>query len=1500
MTTTGITALHITSSGFSKNVTGSAKVSTSAVSSKVSASTTHHTSLSSLEQPSTVLTSSNPVASIAISFGFATSSRGPLKHPTQTPSVSTGTTAVTYTTAVSTIEPTHQEQSSLFTKIIGSSFITTQLAKSPSIPSRTSGPSIFSTLITTMSPTAILSASTLSTAEKSSVSHSTSPARSTIFTTHLPLKSTAALTKISASSKRHTSFVTKTTEASTLATTITVAESSIPYRTSKMSTLSSTTSSGPYTTSAGVAKTPTGPSKVSTSTVSSKAPTSSILTYEGITSPGQPSTVVTSSSVASSPVESSRTTTSTRGPLKHPTQTPSVSTGPTAVTYTTAVSTIEPTHQEQSSLFTKIIGSSFITTQLAKSPSIPSRTSGPSIFSTLITTMSPTAILSASTLSTAEKSSVSHSTSPARSTIFTTHLPLKSTAALTKISASSKRHTSIVTKTTEASTLATTITVAESSIPYRTSKMSTLFSTTSSGPYTTSTGVAKTPTGPSKVSTSTVSSKAPTSSILTYEGITSPGQPSTVVTSSSVASSPVESSRTTTSSRGTLKNVTSAVSTVPTKVIYSTAVSSVVPSTLWHASIETKVISSTATTTSHVKSSSIPSTHSEASIHSTVTSKILPTTKETLKTSSTPKEFSKISTSAFSTAKQSSVSSSIPLTASLETSKVFKSSTGSTFLTTFAPLKSTVELSKTSISSKRQSSTVSKTTGPFTVATSVAESFSISVIPSHATNITITKHPYITSVKFSKPTTGPSKVLTAEGSSKVPSSSIQAYKSPSSSQEASSIRTTSLAKSPSAAARSSGPLTFSRSIPPSTPALFSKVLESPFSTTEQYSVSSSTLLTEFPGKTSEVSISPSSPAKTTLSKSFSVISETFKSSALLSKGSTSPEKAITISPTLKTSKVSSSPLVHTTTGTKTTGYFLLTTTHVKAPTALTMTSKLSMASIFPSKGPLTTEKVSVTSLRPSKDSASAFITVTTTAKPTIAISLAKTSSAQNTTSGIPSIKSTISEKLSGFTTIATRLPTKETNYTKSSSFPSSSAETSLSHEVTFEELTKEPSESLSTTKKSELQTEHDFGQYTSTLTITSGKSDAIQKPSFSKCVNITCSKNGELNVETVKCPQLLDVTCNDGKPPMKIYDQDGCCYFYECRSCVGFNGQKRNLGETWTEHCQECTCDKKTATIICMPTECPELDYSKCDKPWLEPFVLLTEKDRCCGSIECRCLPLQCNTTLGDCPLGYAHVNTSADDCCITYECRPMNVCLVEGAVYQVGNSVWTSASCQNCECTDKKDPESGFNIVDCYPILCAIFCPQGFYYQESSNSCCGQCVQVSCPVKDANGTVYLIQPGETHVLSNDNCTHHTCENIDGLLVTSTQKQICPELNEEECEPDSVMKGPDGCCNICRVPKTCRVQTKQTLISYKGCSANVTLSYCKGACLSFEEFSLDKLSMNRTCGCCQELEAEEQNIDLTCSDGESNVSFNFTTVRRCGCTSAECTPLNPTVLYQTP
>ncbi|XP_075422773.1 mucin-5B-like [Ascaphus truei] len=397
---------------------------------------------------------------------------------------------------------------------------------------------------------------------------------------------------------------------------------------------------------------------------------------------------------------------------------------------------------------------------------------------------------------------------------------------------------------------------------------------------------------------------------------------------------------------------------------------------------------------------------------------------------------------------------------------------------------------------------------------------------------------------------------------------------------------------------------------------------------------------------------------------------------------------------------------------------------------------------------------------------------------------------------------------------------------------------------------------------------------------------------YSDCLTATCSDNGNLDVKGVLCPKVKNITCEGGRPPKRIYDQDGCCYHYQCKICVGYDGTNKSPGETWIDNCLECSCDIDRLEIFCKPLDCVEPDLSICDQPWLEPFQVLTDEDRCCPKIECRCVPAYCRNLTGDCPLGYEAVGTiGEEDCCITFECKPKNVCVFKGNMYQVGKSIWTDkSSCKDCQCLDTKDPQTGLNVVSCEPIRCMTNCPLGYFYHRPQGVCCGQCVQVSCVVKMNNGSVYLLQPGESRFLSVDNCTRYTCEVIKEHMVTASKTQICPTLLEGECESGTVEKAPDGCCDVCKAAKSCKVQKKTTLISHKNCRATVTLSYCEGSCPSLRQFSMEKLSMEGTCGCCQELKTKQQEVKLTCPNGEQSIPFTFTSAESCECTTTVCTP----------
>uniref|UniRef100_A0A3Q3A165 Intestinal mucin-like protein n=1 Tax=Kryptolebias marmoratus TaxID=37003 RepID=A0A3Q3A165_KRYMA len=52
----------------------------------------------------------------------------------------------------------------------------------------------------------------------------------------------------------------------------------------------------------------------------------------------------------------------------------------------------------------------------------------------------------------------------------------------------------------------------------------------------------------------------------------------------------------------------------------------------------------------------------------------------------------------------------------------------------------------------------------------------------------------------------------------------------------------------------------------------------------------------------------------------------------------------------------------------------------------------------------------------------------------------------------------------------------------------------------------------------------------------------------SNCSTATCT-NGEVKVSSVFCPAVNESICTSGRKAVKIYDEDGCCFHYECE-CV--------------------------------------------------------------------------------------------------------------------------------------------------------------------------------------------------------------------------------------------------------------------------------------------------------------------------------------------------------------
>ncbi|XP_055505922.1 mucin-2-like [Leucoraja erinacea] len=57
------------------------------------------------------------------------------------------------------------------------------------------------------------------------------------------------------------------------------------------------------------------------------------------------------------------------------------------------------------------------------------------------------------------------------------------------------------------------------------------------------------------------------------------------------------------------------------------------------------------------------------------------------------------------------------------------------------------------------------------------------------------------------------------------------------------------------------------------------------------------------------------------------------------------------------------------------------------------------------------------------------------------------------------------------------------------------------------------------------------------------------------CTKATCKGNNTVSVESVKCPSVKPMVCQNGLQPRKVYDHSNCCYQQECGcSCIGWGG----------------------------------------------------------------------------------------------------------------------------------------------------------------------------------------------------------------------------------------------------------------------------------------------------------------------------------------------------------
>ncbi|CAH2325384.1 mucin-5AC [Pelobates cultripes] len=296
------------------------------------------------------------------------------------------------------------------------------------------------------------------------------------------------------------------------------------------------------------------------------------------------------------------------------------------------------------------------------------------------------------------------------------------------------------------------------------------------------------------------------------------------------------------------------------------------------------------------------------------------------------------------------------------------------------------------------------------------------------------------------------------------------------------------------------------------------------------------------------------------------------------------------------------------------------------------------------------------------------------------------------------------------------------------------------------------------------------------------------------------------------CGPAYPTTCENGKIPLVSKGFTEGCYCpsgtklfnsftdvcVEKCSCVGPDGMPKQPAETWTSNCQNCTCEETSLTVQCKPVQCEKHANISCNK---EGFILVQTQNpnnTCCIQNQCSCDRRLCTNQVINCPLGFTSVPILLEgDCCFTYQCKPMNVCVSEESIYQPGNPVFQkSGSCKECMCTDEKDTNTMLNLITCKSISCDKECSKGYIYEEVEGECCGKCVQVACAIFMDAATTIVIEPSETY--SVNNCSYYECKKTNEQFVATRINKECSVMSQDDCLQGYRFKKLDNqCCGTC-------------------------------------------------------------------------------------------------------
>ncbi|XP_026221171.1 mucin-2-like [Anabas testudineus] len=673
--------------------------------------------------------------------------------------------------------------------------------------------------------------------------------------------------------------------------------------------------------------------------------------------------------------------------------------------------------------------------------------------------------------------------------------------------------------TTESPT--TTRTTTESPTTTTTITTESPTTTTPESPTTTTTittGSPTTTTTESPTTTTTTTTESHTSTTTTTESPTTTTESLTATTTTTTTESPTSTTATTTTTETTTPEVVThstkttvqstgeviVNTTTPTGSPTTTTTES--PSTISSTTESPTTTSTTTTTTSTTTESSTTgsttstttSTTTESTTLTTSTESPITTTIESPSTTTTesPTTTATTTESPTATTRESPTTTTTSTTTESSTTTATTTTTESTTTSTESPTTTTSTESLTTTTTESPSTTTTEsTTSTATTTTTESPTTTTTTSESSITIKTSTESPTTTTTESPTPTTTTTESTTQTATTTTTESTTQ----------------------PATTTTTESPTTTTTTTETTTPT--TTTTESPTTTTESSITTTTTTTTESPTTTTRES------PTTTTTESPTTTTTTTESTTPTTTTTESPTTTTTESPTTTTTTTESTTPTTTTTESPT-------TTTTESPTTTTTTTESPTTTKTSTESPTTTTTESPTTTTTTNESTTPTTTTTESSTTTTTESSITTTTKTTTESPTPTTSTegptTTTPKTSTTTTTTTESPTTTITITETTPVTSNSTTTSYISTTTSPGSTTIPT--------------HIDCPYLKPPR----KNGESWKPD--NCTTETCD-DGKVITEHVPCKEVTQPVCVNGLPPVKVYDEAGCCFHYECR-CV--------------------------------------------------------------------------------------------------------------------------------------------------------------------------------------------------------------------------------------------------------------------------------------------------------------------------------------------------------------